>query len=452
MKVTLNLNTFYQGQNLNNEKLNNNCWQTKITFKGDNDTFNYDEKFKENKEKYSWYVRGKNKKAKNDTNQQLVGFNLNQEQLRKQQNETIKAKEVIIEKMEDNLKLSKEKSDILEKQLEDAKKNNLSAEAIFKIKEDLAKEIVEQFKAKSVVETEKENLTKIKDAHELLTQQRAGQGWDKIAGQLEIKEKLNDWFINKLALEKGGERVTMPNSVLFFGPKSTGKTYFAKAFAEQSKCNFVPIEMLQDNEDILIDLKSEAKKAKQLYENSDNKQRTIILLDEFDSIAKYSDEEKAQIAAGKAKSYEEFNVNNLKNFLENCAEKYKCTVFMTTNFPLNIESELLKDDYIPARVYLGPPEDENVTELFKHYLKGATNQPINYEALTDEVMSYRVAGEAYSAGRIAKIINELVTTIKGTGQEITQGNIIDAIKEYGPDIDEMSLQRFAEEVETMTKE
>lgn len=448
-------NTYRINPNYQNYSANNKNKSVPITFSGG---FNYEAEYERirhtERNRFERFMGIGKKADREKVNERLIGFNLNREQNEKQKQETIDAKQKEIEALEKSIQISREKEELLKQQLDEAKKNNLSKEDIEKIKADIANEVVEQMKAKSAYKTNKENLEKTIAIQDLLTSQKSGTGWAKIAGhdgENGIKKQLEGWFINKLALEQGGNKVTMPNSILFYGPRGTGKTFFAQAFAEQAKCNYVEVDTLQSNDDIMTDLRTAAKAGRNLYESSPDKKRTIVLLDEFDSISHYTQEELKEIKAGKPQFDEDFNIVALKKFLKDCAEKYKTTVFMTTNYPLNIESQLFEEGCIPATVYLGPPENENVTALFKYYLKDATNQPLDYQEFTSKIMEYRKKDTAFSAGCIAKMLTDLISSIKETGQQITQNDVIKAIAAKGPDINKEMLDRFIREVEIISK-
>lgn len=274
------------------------------------------------------------------------------------------------------------------------------------------------------------------------TRREANKGWTKVAGNEAIKERLDESFIRRLAAEKAGVKVLFPNGILFYGPKSTGKTRFARAFAEQSGCNFVPIEMMQDDDAIIKDLLLAAKESKKAYETSgDAKKRTIILLDECDAIA--SESEKDLNAA----FHDTSKVAKLKNFLQRCAEDFKCTVFMTTNHPLRFSSEILADQRVPVKIFLGPPEAEDAAEIFKYYLNGETDQVIDYSELAAKTMEARKVNRAYSVARIKEICGGVVEKL---GRGTTQKAIIDKIV-GNSDITPEEMAKFAEEIERITR-
>lgn len=346
---------------------------------------------------------------------------------------------------EELLRKEEEKTQILRDKLASEEKNTAKYEQIIK---DLSAQNEKLAKERSSYNADLENFNKSKNVEEEITKRKAGHGWERVAGNERHKVDLDQKFMKWLALEQGGVDVKMPNGILFYGPQSTGKTLFARAFAQQSGCNYheVIVSNPDDNE-ILADLMKAANKSKELYENSPDKKRTIILLDEFDAIANVPKDE-----AGKTIKNSTSIVPKLKSFLESCSEKYKCTVFMTTNYPLNLDTELLAPHRTPMKVYLGPPEKEDAAEIFKFYLKGATEQVIDHNKLADTIITKASeSGKAFSAGLIELISTESIRLANEAKQKLTENDILKNIRNAEPDISKIKLEKFAETIEEIGK-
>ena len=85
----------------------------------------------------------------------------------------------------------------------------------------------------------------------------------------------------------------------------------------------------------------------------ENGVRTIILVDEADRFMN----SKSSV------------VQSLKRFLENCSQDYHCTIFATTNNPLDIPSALRSSSRMPIKGAIDPPDKINSALVFKHVLK-----------------------------------------------------------------------------------
>lgn len=444
MNLTVQPNYYFKRTNLKNNNYSTNGFkpQQQVTFKG----FDYNQRVKDKLKghsKFDIWWNDLDTQAKQETLQELVGYNMNQEELQREKDRTIAAKEEALAAKDREIQALKDAEKAQREKLAEAEKNHATKEELNKIKEEMDQLKAQKVQHQQAYDTELENLKRAKDAQKDYTARKAGQGWAKVAGNERTKKLLEENFIQKLALEQGNAEVNMPNGVLFYGPRSTGKTLFARAFAEQAKCNYVEINMLKsDNEKILTDLLQAAEDSKKIYEDN-NKKRTIILLDEFDAIANIPENQNID-RINKNKEI----VANLRSFLSDCAEKYKCTVFMTTNYPKDIDAELLSPKRVPRamQIYLGPPEKEDVTEIFKFYLKNATDQPIDHSKLADEVMKVKPSGRAFSVGLIEDMVADCINEALTAKQKLTESNIIDKITKVGPDIDKKTLSRFIENV------
>ena len=168
---------------------------------------------------------------------------------------------------------------------------------------------------------------RIGDALEILRAKLSGnsKGFQKIAGYDKEKNILDKYFISEIQKEQAGEKANVPNSVLFFGPTGNGKTTFARAFAAETGCNLVPFNMhttsLDKSNKIFINkIQKIAERSESDFQKTGN--RTIIFIDE---ISKACDNKSPML-------------NELRDFLSNCSERYHCTVFATTNHPRQLHS------------------------------------------------------------------------------------------------------------------
>ncbi len=239
-----------------------------------------------------------------------------------------------------------------------------------------------------------------------------------------------------MPLESAGQDVEFPNSILFFGPIGNGKTSFAKAFANSANCNFTEAKSSRtargktDREKSFYDnLLSLAKVAQQNF--LDTGKRTIILVDEIDRFA-----------------YEDSSISTkLKRFLENCSEDYHCTVFATTNNPMEIPSAIRGPKRMPIKVCIDPPDRDNAALVFEHYLKDCENidlSKIDFDELAEVLCSVQPE-RAYNNSQIESICNECIEN----SDTITQEDLIYYIKREVPGIDRESMVKYKEEKELL---
>ena len=302
------------------------------------------------------------------------------------------------------------------KAYENAQKNNTSQEEIAELKT----------KAK-----EAENILKIQTE---LMKVKQNTGWDRIAGYDSEKAILTSEFIQAVGLEKAGNEVSIPNGILFFGPTGNGKTTFAKAFAEQAQCPLIEVDSI-DEDDFLESLDNALKEAKNNFKK--DKLRSIILIDEFE---KYGlDGEKG----GNKK-----NIANLKSIMQASSDKYKATFFLTTNNPQDIDSILLADSRVPVRVFFDPPDRINAKRVFEYYIKEKTTNFINTNNIVNELFNNQEAG-TYSNSRIKTIVEKCFKEATNEKRVMTEGDLIQKIKETLPDITKNHLEKYKADVKAI---
>ncbi len=424
----------------------NTYYHNPISFTGD-DYFDYDGTLKKKLEARSkwdkfWGI-GK-KKAKQETQIELVGFTRAQSRIAEEKEKQLEMQERLLAQKEETLKQEREKTELYKQQLQMAKEANAKDKVILELQAKLEASKARTAAAQADFDMQAQRVEGIKHEQSILTKREKGKGWDKVAGHEDLKRNLEEAFINKIALEKNGCDANFPNGILLYGQHGTGKTRFAQAFAEQAGCRFVEIDTMQSDEDVIDDLHNELKKSRKNYLSPENpKQRTIILLDDFDSIAKLSKDEES-LLQNKGFDFNDTNVGQLAEILSDCADKYKATIFMTTNHPRKISSELLKDDLTPYQIFLGPPAPLDAAKIFKYHLNGFTDAEIDYTRLGNEVGKAINDDEAYSAQGIVDVVNYAKENMQNP--QVTESDLLDAIKKVKPDISTQTLNDFMDDM------
>lgn len=253
------------------------------------------------------------------------------------------------------------------------------------------------------------------------------KGFNRIVGYDNVKDMLTSEFIVKtMAKARTSQKTDVPNAFLFFGPTGCGKTTFANALAEQtlSFVDTVDLANLSEGE-AMCSILDKAQTARQNYiKSGDEKKRTILIVNEFDSIAnKYSP-----------------IVDELVDFMQNCADEYKCTLFLTSNHPLDIDPRIL-DSKITPKKFAIPPADYSVAKAIAEKRLEMYGRKINgIDSFIGTLFSN--PDLLYSNANIATIIDKVV---KSTEFPTVDDYILVAREQVVPSISRKKLERFEKE-------
>ena len=260
------------------------------------------------------------------------------------------------------------------------------------------------------------------------------KGFESIAGYEQEKQVLDKYFIEELDKERAGEEnYSIPNSILFFGPKGNGKTTFAQAFVVQAGCKYSPVRAFalkksQLYEKFMDKLIHAAQEAEEEYKKTGI--WTVIFVDEFTKIA----------------DNESLILPQIRDFMKDCAQKYHTILFATTNFPERIALDMDDDEVFPYRVALDPPDIGNKIKVLKHYLKPLMgDKKVDYEKLARMLEDKeKQTGARYSINSIKdSICSSKTSDIKEFSEDLIAQNIAS----LDPNITPSEVELYKQQVE-----
>ena len=387
-------------------------------------------KFQEQQENYIKSI----KDQQEQTNKLVESLQKSTEQTISVQQEALeaqkKASETIKEQLNNYQKLMQEQQE-LQAQKETKtrefmeKMNQANAEQNKQMAE-MYKQQMEQmqkiYESKIVAKGEQaQEASKIANLYQKLHEVNDNKGFGRIAGYQNEKDYLVDLVGNSIITEQSGNPTEVVNGILFYGPKGSGKTTFAKAFAEQLGCRLVKVNNYINPDKNMNKLYELVEKAKENFEK-DNV-RTILYLDEINGFAPKDSP----------------IIEPLKSLLDDLSTEYHCTLFATTNFPEKLDDIMLRDGRFGVKVGLAPADEKNAEEVLRHYGKAYADESVNFAALAAEIIKEQ-PNKAYSNARIKSVVENFVRTTKIT--KMTQQDFLQSIKETAADITKEALELF----------
>lgn len=245
----------------------------------------------------------------------------------------------------------------------------------------------------------KDNRIILDYVHRIKSMEQMDYGFERIYGYEKEKEYLRREFgIKKMALAKTsiGEKVDVPNAILFYGVTGIGKSTFALALAEQMMANIINIQcdIFDDENEQMAKILQAANQSKEVYETSgEEKQRSFLIIDEANELVEN---------------------NKFAQFLKDCSKKYKCTVFMTTNHPFDIPSSVL--DSIPLTVGLEPPDEQNLRIFVEKFITRAKIKGNTKEIADELLLLQRQNGIKFSNTNLDQLLKLVIKNRKKVSQ------------------------------------
>ena len=188
--------------------------------------------------------------------------------------------------------------------------------------------------------------------------------FDDIGGYAEVKERLSGEILGILKRAKDlphAERLAIekliPKGVIFEGPPGTGKTMFAKAFANELGMTVSVVNGPELKGSYVGETESRIRK---VFSEARKNAPSVVVFDEFDSIAS----DRAESSAG---GFQRSMVNQLLTEMDGMNESGLVFVIATTNFAKSLDRALRRPGRFEYVIEIPYPDPEARREIFSIY-------------------------------------------------------------------------------------
>ena len=257
--------------------------------------------------------------------------------------------------------------------------------------------------------------------------------WDDVGGLESLKEELREaieWPIkHKDAFDY--VNVETPKGILLHGPTGTGKTLIAKAVAKMTESNFISVK----GPELLSKWVGESEKGvREIFRKARLAAPCIIFLDEVDALVPRR--------GGSSDSHVTENVvSQILTEIDGLEELHNVLIIGATNRLDIVDPAILRPGRFDRIIEVPLPDAKGRSNIFKiHTKKKPLAKDVDLEKIVERTNGFsgaEIAAVANRAGIAAlkRYVNGKPSSVKEI--EITQNDLIDAIRKVKPKISRM---------------
>ncbi len=257
--------------------------------------------------------------------------------------------------------------------------------------------------------------------------------WDDVGGLESLKEELREaieWPIkHKDAFDYVD--VETPKGILLHGPTGTGKTLIAKAVAKMTESNFISIK----GPELLSKWVGESEKGvREIFRKARLAAPCIIFLDEVDALVPRR--------GGSSDSHVTENVvSQILTEIDGLEELHNVLIIGATNRLDIVDPAILRPGRFDRIIEVPLPDAKGRSNIFKiHTKKKPLAKDVDLEKIVERTNGFSGAEIAAIANRagiaaLKRYVNGKSSSVKEI--EITQNDLIDAIRKVKPKISRM---------------
>ena len=167
--------------------------------------------------------------------------------------------------------------------------------------------------------------------------------------------------------------IEAPKGILLYGPPGTGKTLLAKAVASESNAHFISLS----GPEVMSKFYGESEaRLREIFKEAQEKQPTIIFIDEIDSIAPKREEVSGEV--------ERRVVSQMLSNMDGLAARGKVIVIAATNRPNAIDPALRRPGRFDREIEIKVPDKRGRKDILDIHSR---NMPLNSDVDIDKISS-----------------------------------------------------------------
>ncbi len=254
--------------------------------------------------------------------------------------------------------------------------------------------------------------------------------WKDVGGLKDVKKLLKETVEWPLKYPESFRRmgINPPRGILLYGPPGCGKTFLAKAVANEAGVNFISIK----GPELLSKWVGESEKhIRDVFRKARQVSPSIIFFDEIDAIAP-----RRGLEVGTRVT--EQVVSQILTEMSGLEELGDVVVIAATNRPDILDPALLRPGRFDQLVFVPPPDREARVEIFKVHTRKMPLKDVDLEKLADSTEGY--SGADIEAVCREAAMNALRRNIKA--KEVTQKDFEKALEKVKPSIPPGLVERY----------
>jgi AAA+ superfamily predicted ATPase len=254
-----------------------------------------------------------------------------------------------------------------------------------------------------------------------------GSGLDKVAGMHELKALLRAEVVepvrNPGPFQQYG--LSIPNGILLYGPPGCGKTYIARALAEELGHHFleiVPSELASPY------VHGSVIRIRELFDEAAEQAPSVVFIDEFEALVP------VRSGLGGFQHHKAEEVNEILTHLNGSSDK-RVFIIAATNQPELIDPAVRRTGRLDKLIYVGPPDVEARYDMLLLHL---SNRPLS-DQLDVSDLAKQLLG--YSASDLRFLVDEAARDALSKQTPISTESFQNAMRKITPSIPaELELQ------------